>query len=329
VGDILSFAFDANDVPHVVFRDPDNDRLWYSRRGPGGWVNEIVVQGTSGTRDCAIAVDGNGDPHIAYVQNTPFLMRHAVKSGGTWTYETVDSTGTPTLSASSIRVDAAGVPHIAYLECGSGELAFASRTGGAWASAIVDPGSGSVTTGYWPSLELDASDAPHIGQVHQADSEVWYTTRNGGTWSSELVSSAYPNCSETVLSIDAFENPGIVFRAQNAGYLVYAYGAVNTDVAPGALTRVAFTAGPNPAPGGRTAFSFVVPAGVSRTSVRITDVAGREVRRLGARSSGPGPRRLDWDGRAGHGVAPPPGIYHARLEMDGQTVASLRIALLR
>jgi hypothetical protein len=42
-----------------------------------------------------------------------------------------------------------------------------------------------------------------------------------------------------------------------------------------------------------------------------------------------GARRLEWDGRASDGVPAPPGIYAARLEIDGQPVASLRVAVLR
>jgi hypothetical protein len=328
VGDFLSFALDANDVPHVVFRDPDNDRLWYSRRGPGGWINEPIVEGTSGTRDCAIAVDAAGNPHIMYVQNSPFMMRYATKAGGVWSYESVDSTGTPTLSASSIRIDAAGVPQVAYQEGAAGELAFASRTGGVWSSAVVDPNIGPLTTGYYPSLDLDSGDDPHIAQVRQSEDEVWYTVRNGTTWSSELVTASFTGCVETVIAIDPFENPVIVFRAQGSGDLIYSYGALNTDVASGATRGLSFSAGPNPALQGRTTFEFVVPPGAGGARVRVIDLAGRQVRVLAAGSVA-GARRLEWDGRASDGVPAPPGIYAARLEIDGQPVASLRVAVLR
>jgi VCBS repeat-containing protein len=62
--------------------------------------------------------------------------------------------------------------------------------------------------------------------------------------------------------------------------------------------------------------------------LEVFDVAGRRVRHLSRRLSGAGPTRLTWDGRSDRGAAVAPGIYFARVRMDGHS-ASRRVLLLR
>ncbi|MBI1799753.1 MAG: hypothetical protein HYR73_08710 [Candidatus Eisenbacteria bacterium] len=99
------------------------------------------------------------------------------------------------------------------------------------------------------------------------------------------------------------------------------------EVPRGGGTALEFAgASPNPGSGSTTLhFTLATPA-----SVRLTlyDVRGREVRTLADRTFGAGAAALDWDGRAGDGSRAGPGIYWARLEVDGRRFAR-RFTLLR
>lgn len=79
---------------------------------------------------------------------------------------------------------------------------------------------------------------------------------------------------------------------------------------------------PNPAVA-RTRLSFSV-ARTARAQVDVVDLAGRRVATLLDREVEPGRHELEWegDGRS-------PGVYLCRLTIDGVTVASTRVAVLR
>jgi probable HAF family extracellular repeat protein len=85
-------------------------------------------------------------------------------------------------------------------------------------------------------------------------------------------------------------------------------------------------AAPNPAQGS-TMLRFALP-GSANVRLRLFDVRGRIVRTLADRAFGAGPTALRWDGRDDGGADLSPGIYWARLEVDGR-VMTRSLTLLR
>jgi len=85
--------------------------------------------------------------------------------------------------------------------------------------------------------------------------------------------------------------------------------------------------GPNP-----TRSSFFLSGTLARAgnlTLRVYDIAGREVRRAGLPASGPGPFRAEWDGRSDHGRLLSSGVYFLELEQEGRTIGRRRVVLMR
>ena len=64
-------------------------------------------------------------------------------------------------------------------------------------------------------------------------------------------------------------------------------------------------------------------------TLRIFDVAGREVTRLVNRAHRPGSYETTWDGRAADGQPMPSGVYLARLETPGQPAQRIKLSLVK
>ena len=84
---------------------------------------------------------------------------------------------------------------------------------------------------------------------------------------------------------------------------------------------------PNPIRSGDTRIAFRLP-GTTRVIVDVTDVQGRQVRRLLDEVRLKGPHSVAWDGRDERGRAVASGVYLYRLQADGR-VLSKRMIVLR
>lgn len=83
-----------------------------------------------------------------------------------------------------------------------------------------------------------------------------------------------------------------------------------------------------PSPGrGPVSVAFVLPA-AARARLVVVDLAGRPFATLADDRFAPGTHTLRWDGRDRHGTMVPPGIYFARLLVEGRDVGSRRIVRL-
>ena len=326
-GDLLSMDIGPFDEPHIAYRNNDSLSLAYARRGPGGWAVEHIVTGTGGMRGLSMAVDSNGDPHIVYVQNTPLQMRYATKSGGVWSFETIDSTGTPTVWPTAIKVDADDRPYVAYSEGGTGDLAYATRTTGSWFTDIAD--GAPETVGQSASLVLDETAIAHIAHLNFNDSSVLYTTNSGGSWASCVAVLPDSVSKDLQIAMDPAGNIGIVGVSGTGDDIIYyTTGAFVLDAPLSAPANSRLRVSPTPARAGRASIHFTLSVpGDAR--ITIHDAMGRRVRALRDGRLPAGAVTAQWDGRTDLGTSVEPGVYFARLEVDGRPLGEARFVVIR
>jgi hypothetical protein len=103
--------------------------------------------------------------------------------------------------------------------------------------------------------------------------------------------------------------------------------AVGPTIPPGSMSFSVDPVAPNP---GRGEFSLRLSLPTpGRVELALFDASGRIAGRVGPLSMGAGVHSLPWTGVDVHGLPAPPGIYFARLLIDGRERARRRFVLLR
>ncbi|TFG96504.1 MAG: hypothetical protein E4H13_12060 [Calditrichales bacterium] len=98
------------------------------------WVIESVVLSAQYP---SLAVDGEGIPHVSFLDDTDGYVKYAVRSGNSWTIFPVGKVsnvnGTVANGGiSSLALDATGNPHITYYDYGNAQFKYATKSGNGW-----------------------------------------------------------------------------------------------------------------------------------------------------------------------------------------------------
>ena len=177
--------------------------LFKGEQGPTAVVNDVWIQSISLTVSLSdwqtstldttfgnlgihtsMAVDSDGDVHLAYYDGTNERIKYATNKGGSWNYDPIDAVGTAT--GVSIAVDSNDEVSVAYYDGSNGYLNYAIEQGGFWSVSTVDT-SGNV--GAYPSLAFDSNDKAHISYWDSTNNDLKYATDVSGSWAFETLES--------------------------------------------------------------------------------------------------------------------------------------------
>ncbi len=154
-GRFNALALDAADAPDLCFTQESGvtSDLRYAYLTAGGWQVETVETGAPVTGSyCALALDGAGTPHLAYLDDTRAVLKYAHRAGGSWTITTVDAAGAAGQYA-ALALDAAGAPRIAYMGMTVRDLKYA---------ALVDEVSPTATSSPVVTYTPTATSSPQV-----------------------------------------------------------------------------------------------------------------------------------------------------------------------
>ncbi len=166
VGLYSSLCVDHLDRPRVAYFDRTNGRLKFARKSAEGW--EVMTVPWTGAeehvvgRSCSLALDSDGLPHIAFLDETAGTLNVAREApDGRWAVEVVDRAENGDWSGSlggdggrmiSAVVDTKNREWIAYRDIGSGAVKVAGRQPDGWSIIEVDS---DTDLGSWISAALD------------------------------------------------------------------------------------------------------------------------------------------------------------------------------
>jgi hypothetical protein len=202
-----SLTLDSKGYPHVVFRQPVNNRsdtdylVMYACWDGTGWNKETIDHGGNAftTYDyVSLALDTQDNPHVSYVSSEG--LKYASKVGSYWHTEIVDPKGAP--EGLSLALDSQGNPHIIYSTT-EWQLRYASWTGSSWNIEVVSK------TGGEPSLVLDSNDNPHICFVSD---NLFYAIKANSTWNIQTVDEYIVLLPS--LALDSNNNPHLSYIRQ-------------------------------------------------------------------------------------------------------------------
>jgi len=101
-----------------------------------GWTSTLVATSVDDGIAAPLAVDDNGDLHLAFVVDNGFQrsLRHGLRHNGVWSIVEVDP-ATTFINYLTMAVDSANQPHLAYAD--TSKLHYATFTGGAWHATVL------------------------------------------------------------------------------------------------------------------------------------------------------------------------------------------------
>ena len=151
----LAMVLDANGQPHIAF-DRSDTGLGYAAWDGTSWLVE-AVDSTIGV-EVALALDAAGRPSIAH-SSLDFRLEFARRADdGTWSIETVATTGQSQIHSPSLAIDSFGRPQLAYIDQTSWALKYAMRGPAGWQIETL----GCAGEAAHASLALDGAGRPHV-----------------------------------------------------------------------------------------------------------------------------------------------------------------------
>ena len=243
LGQYSSIALDSAGWPHISYYDFDHGDLKYAYKNASGWHIETVDAAGNVGGYTSLALDALDQPNISYcLLRADSLtecddLKFAIKLGGIWYTQTVDSAGyvggyTSLAVEGGPRIEEMS-QHISYYDHSNSALKYCFGTGAMWTCETVDD-SGDV--GKFTSLAV-AFSHPHVSYMHTIDAthgELKYAHNDGSQWTIETVDGPGYNTgafsSLEICTSYNLETPRIAYYAD--GKLGYAHHWVFGDPGP-------------------------------------------------------------------------------------------------
>jgi serine/threonine protein kinase len=166
-GQSFPIAVDQNGEPHLLYQAAEGG-LTYATQKDGTWLWEKVDAKRSAGYFSALALDAQGNPHVAYYIKDEKTLWYARKGNNGWETYLVDDSG-DVGQYPSIAVDKSGFVHISYYDASHQDLKYAYGQGSSWSITTVDS-AGDV--GQWNSLALDPEGIPYISYLEKGNEDL-------------------------------------------------------------------------------------------------------------------------------------------------------------
>jgi len=181
----------------------------------GNWTYTFIDSVNNVGQYASIAIDGNGNPHIAYYDATSGVLKHAYMVGGVWVAAVRDSS--PNVGQwSSIAVDSENHVHISYYDAMNKDLKYVTNASGFWdIQTVAHVGD----VGQYSSIAVDQFNRVHISFYDATNKNLMYANNTAGSWVTEVVDEEG----------DVGLYSSIALDSQGTVYIAY-YDATNRDL---------------------------------------------------------------------------------------------------
>jgi len=231
-GKCSSIVSDPNDKQHVVYIGAETvtSHLSYMTNSGARWITEVVDEGGELDKTSSIALDSDGNVHIAYFDDyeadnaTRGRLCYANDVNG-WNVTVVDNSTAMTGLNPSIALDSEGWVHIAYFDDTVGQkvLKYVKNVGGNW-SVPIDLLPGTDDVGMYSSIAVDGEGTVHIAFYDQGSKDLMYTNDRQGYWVPESIDDSHTVEGRVSLALDSsgvpqvayYSDDGLMFAKRNA-----------------------------------------------------------------------------------------------------------------
>ena len=191
IGRSLAVAILEDGALLVPFHHATDQNLQIAVRDGDGWRVEALDPEPGVGWDVSVALDTQGQPHVAYLAQLRGDLRYARRVAGAWAIEDVDTEGMVG-NDPSIAVALGGAVHLSYYRCGAlvgggcdaGALKHAEGRAGAFELTVVDD---EGDAGWYTWLALDDEGEPQVSYCAHAEGQLRYAARRVGVWEHQIV----------------------------------------------------------------------------------------------------------------------------------------------
>jgi len=170
----------------------------------------------------SIAIDSDGDPHIAYYDATTGVLKHAYMSYGVWITAVRDSSENVGLWT-SIAIDSMNKVHISYYDFTNKDLKYVTNSEGFWDIQTVEQ-TGDV--GMYTSIAVDSENWAHISYYDATNKRLMYANNTDGVWVTETVDDSADVGLYTSIAVDSEDIVHIAYYDLTNKDLKYATSGV-------------------------------------------------------------------------------------------------------
>ena len=209
----------------------------------GAWTIVSIDASARSGQYASLALDGSGNPRIAYYEAQGKELRLATWNGSSWSVQTVDSSTSNIGQYCSLALaPGTGYPRISYYDAHNHDLRYASWNGSSWTLQTV-VSSGDV--GMYTSLALDPGTGyPRISYYDNTNDNLKYAWWNGASWSTRTVDSPGSVGLNTSLALRAgTNNPSISYYNTTPDDLKYAWSNDGGSTWPGGQIKTVDSVG--------------------------------------------------------------------------------------
>ncbi|MGD8717541.1 MAG: SH3 domain-containing protein [Candidatus Zixiibacteriota bacterium] len=187
-----TLALDADGTPFIIYYCARKESgipkrsLKCARRTDAGWDVETFDEGRFAGDGSSLALDREGQPHVAYY--TRHRLKFAHRTGKGWyvrTLATVPEDRWPRELSTAVALDAEDRPRIAYYDWGAKQVEYAAWNGGEWRVSADDPGEVDIDMSYvalaarWDPTRLRGGSGEPWRPVLTPDNYYGYKGYNG------------------------------------------------------------------------------------------------------------------------------------------------------
>ena len=226
-GSVCDWVVDVDGTVHLLYQNLQNYpdvEITYAVKSNGAWETS-TIQDTDYGPSGGLAMDGNGEVHIAHSDGTSGNLYYVHGLLNSWQSEIIEDLG-ERLRRIVLDIDSSGQVHIAYQDPASGDLKYARGTTGSWTTETVDA-DGSAT-----SIGVTPGSVPHI--CYSGSEAIMHATISGGSWVQNTIEPwVATNPRVSAAAVDAAGTVHVLYHdSQGYHYGTGTYGSWKNETVP-------------------------------------------------------------------------------------------------